>query len=311
VDLAHETLIEAWPTLGDWVKTYEAMESERRQVVLSAAAWRSHNRDSSYAFTGSRLRDLEDWLAKYSDEVGRTELEFVEASRRAEGDRTRRLAAVAAMAIGLAAVALIAATFVGIRLVVPPMTRSDVVGFNAGPAVITSEDGAGADQVVPLDAFRIEASEVSIRQYRICHENGGCDAPAPPIEGTAPADELPVTTVSAQQAASYCRWVGRRLPTAHEWERAARGADGAKWPWPGYAAVPELVSAQPSANPSKTGPFHLLDNVAEWVTTARSDTFAYVGVAYGMPEEDRAPIKPDKTGSPDRLIGFRCAEGGS
>jgi formylglycine-generating enzyme required for sulfatase activity len=85
-----------------------------------------------------------------------------------------------------------------------------------------------------LDDFYIDKYEVSMIQYRWCVHAKACSPPATGASCTwrrVWQDKLPVNCVNWHQANAYCHFAGKRLPTEAEWEKAARGTDGRRYPW--------------------------------------------------------------------------------
>jgi iron(II)-dependent oxidoreductase len=80
---------------------------------------------------------------------------------------------------------------------------------------------------VYLDAFWIDRTEVTNEQYRKCMEAGACNEPRYWDDDVYNDPDQPVVGVSWEEAGAYAAWVGGRLPTEAEWEKAARGTDGA------------------------------------------------------------------------------------
>ncbi|HNU68519.1 MAG TPA: SUMF1/EgtB/PvdO family nonheme iron enzyme [Myxococcota bacterium] len=83
---------------------------------------------------------------------------------------------------------------------------------------------------VSLSAYSIDKTEVTRLAYRECVEDGRCTAPRCNWDPVVNPNR-PVVCVSFKQASDFCAWSGKRLPTEAEWEFAARGDDGRKFPW--------------------------------------------------------------------------------
>jgi len=73
-----------------------------------------------------------------------------------------------------------------------------------------------------LPAYYIDRHEVTHREYRAFRK----DQAFPEQDA-----DRPVTGLLKSEAEAYARFVGKRLPTAAEWEKAARGTDGRRYPW--------------------------------------------------------------------------------
>ena len=142
---------------------------------------------------------------------------------------------------------------------VAPGSHANMVQIPTGTFRMGSRDGYAderPDHVESENAFWLDLHEVTVGEYDKCVSAGECRRQKtirqPDAEhkfdrfcnyGRKSREQHPMNCVDWYQARAYCRWVGKRLPTEAEWEYAARGTDGRKYPWGSEAPSENLLNA--------------------------------------------------------------------
>jgi len=175
----------------------------------------------------------------------------------------------------------------------------DMLPVPAGTFRMGSDDDGEQDERpahdVSLKAYLLDTHEVTNGQYLECVNAKVCrpwkaDAAKAMKYGSEKefrGAKKPVVGVSWDDAKTYCGWRGKRLPTEAEWERAARGDDGRKYPWGNAFPDPKKhgcfqgcqggATAEVGSFPDDAGPFghhDLAGNVWEW-SADHYDPYAY------------------------------------
>lgn len=111
-------------------------------------------------------------------------------------------------------------------------------------------------RMVYLDAYFIDKYEVSNKSYIDFIKATDYPAPAYWDHHQLNNPNQPVTGVNWYDANAYCSWANKRLPTEAEWEKAARGPAGLKYPWSN-----ELKSDLANYGRSNNGKIHITEPV--------------------------------------------------
>jgi formylglycine-generating enzyme required for sulfatase activity len=164
-----------------------------------------------------------------------------------------------------------------------------------------------------VPAFYLQRSEVTVRDYNRCVAVGACSRAGYAERPRFAKPNLPATFVTFDQAATYCRFRGMRLPTEAEFERAARGSTRRRYPWgqlynsrvanhgrlgldpsddsDGFAELAPTGSFPAGRTPE--GVLDLAGNAAEWVEGtyrhASGTALSGVRVLRGGSYKDAAP----------------------
>jgi formylglycine-generating enzyme required for sulfatase activity len=168
----------------------------------------------------------------------------------------------------------------------PRQTGREITGKDTAPMVLVPEGEfqyGDNNQRLSLPAFYMDKFEVSTKLYATFIQDTRRAQPSDWSQQVAlvGSGDRPVVNVTWHDADAYCRHYGKRLPTEQEWEKAARGTDGRKYPWGneeptsrhalfdtrwnGYGTLATVESYE--AGKSPYGLYHMAGNVWEWTSS--------------------------------------------
>lgn len=189
----------------------------------------------------------------------------------------------------------------------------------------------GEDSQRSLEPFYMDRCEVTNFEYQKFVTESGYPLPPHWNQGKVlrGLENHPVTFVNFFDAEAFARWAEKRIPTEEEWEKAARGASGQRYPWGESLEkqrcnvlrnAPRGMPGTMQAGSFKNGqsPYGCLDmvgNVLEWTSTVlvseKGEIRALKGGSFGLIRDFGSctyQYTLFKSGTRNGLIGFRCAK---
>jgi hypothetical protein len=255
------------------------LERWRQRLRFSVKEWERIDRNEAALLRGKLLEEAHDWYNRARHELSVTERAFIEQSLQvAKRERMQMQLARWSIIIasGLVVVLLLA-------LIVPVVYERILIAMATSAGTLRTITGTSPFTTKP---FAFEQFEVTNGRYALCVKAGRCQPPAPQLSTyfRPNSDNYPITGIDAFQAYNFCKWIGRRLPTASEWIYAATQNNEKNFPWgdeppsPKYANLDYETGDDSEVRPvgsfpagaSRDGIMDLIGNVSEWTRTVYS-----------------------------------------
>lgn len=298
-EVAHEALIRQWGTLGKWLDEDRENLGLYRHLKKSAEEWGRRGREAGELYRGARLKHIEGWAKNHGEQLSDLERKFLKASQNVKKRERLNWIAIAGVGMVLLLTVVLAMTGNLNSVIYRPVDMKNYwVTIPAGEFLMGSSDIEIAyaktlcsdcdfsdeqpQHLVSLDAYQIGVYEVTNRQYAQCVQAGVCTSLNNPTYTASVRELHPVTNVSWYEANDYCGWVGGRLPTEAEWEKAtswdAETNTKFVYPWGNNDPTAALLNYNDEVRdttpvgtyPAGISPYGLFDmagNVWEWTSS--------------------------------------------
>jgi len=150
------------------------------------------------------------------------------------------------------------------RIKTNPKDGATMIWIPPGPFLMGDDDDEIIDhfieghprnnprRTVTLSGYYIDKNPVTVAMYRrFCVAT---NRTMPPEPSWGWLDNHPMVNVSWDDATAYCDWAGVSLPTEAQWEKAARGTEGRKFPWGNDFDTGKLQCVSRNRNVRSTAP---------------------------------------------------------
>jgi len=214
-----DKLFTALDTDYDWLKTH-------RRLQVKALEWERSNKEGGFLLHGKDLEEAEQQISIHATtNPNPTEIqrEYVLLSQQG-ATRQRRITTgilIALVAVMLGIIGLLVRPYVEDAIAkAQAQDQSKMITVPAGSIDFELGDTV---QTVDLPKFSIEMHVVTNHIYGLCVKVSKCTPPIGSADfNDSQKQDEPIVWLTIFQTATYCEWIGRRLPSVAEWERAAQ-----------------------------------------------------------------------------------------